>query len=57
MALRFRAPLVLCLGLNNKGNMNSLSSASHVTRGLDKGLNASVKISCNAGKAIQENMS
>lgn len=52
LALRFRAPLVLSLGLNNKGKMTPLSSTSHSIMGRGKGLDESVKINCSDGKAI-----
>lgn len=38
LALRFRAPLVLCLGLNSKGKMILVSSTYHFIRGVEKGL-------------------
>jgi len=38
LALRFRAPLVLGLGLNSKGKMILVSSTYHFIRGLEKGL-------------------
>lgn len=38
LALRFRAPLVLCLGLNSKGKTILVSSTYHLIRWLEKGL-------------------